>query len=170
MAEQRLIDANKLNRKKKYQFETHGLPFPKSDWFIRASDLFSAETIDQETLPIVKQLRAEVAGLKDQLDRLEYWQLDRKIVLESAAQDRAAVNVMRKHCEKTIAELRAELKQVKADRDAAVKDLETAMGIDVNDDVALITFLCSICAKENHCVEDRCKPKWRGPKKEDANE
>lgn len=81
-------------------------------------------TTEPETMPIVQQLRAEVANLKDQLSHLEYWRLNRKIVMESAAQDRAAVNVMRKHCEKTIAELREELKRVKAERDAAVKELE----------------------------------------------
>lgn len=80
-----------------------------------------APTIDPESFPIVKELQAEVENLKDQLSHLEYWQLNRKIVLESAAQDRAAVNVMRKHCEKTIAELRVELKQVKAERDAAMR-------------------------------------------------
>lgn len=61
MTEQRLIDANKLNRKKKYLFETSGLPFPKSEWFIKADDLFSAPTIDPETLPIVRQLREGLA-------------------------------------------------------------------------------------------------------------
>lgn len=60
MAEQRLIDANKLNRKKKYLFETRGLPFPKSEWFIKADDLFSAPTIAPETLPIVRQPREEL--------------------------------------------------------------------------------------------------------------
>lgn len=77
-------------------------------------------TTEPETMPIVQQLRAEVANLKDQLSHLEYWQLNRKIVMESASQDRAAVNVMRKHCENTIAELRKELKRVKAARDAAM--------------------------------------------------
>ena len=61
MAEQRLIDAKKLNRKKKYLFETRGLPFPKSERFIKADDLFSAPTIDPETLPVVLQLREELA-------------------------------------------------------------------------------------------------------------
>ena len=60
MSKQRLIDANKLNKKKKYQFETRGLPFPKSDWFIRVDDLLSAPTIDPENLPLVLQLREEL--------------------------------------------------------------------------------------------------------------
>lgn len=42
----RLIDADALNRKKKYSFETvHGV-FPKNEWFIKADDLFRAPTID----------------------------------------------------------------------------------------------------------------------------
>lgn len=68
MAEYRLIDAKKLNRKKKYLFETRGLPFPKSEWFIKADDLFSAPTIDPETIPIVRQLREELARVKVERD------------------------------------------------------------------------------------------------------
>lgn len=68
MAEQRLIDANKLNRKKKYLFETRGLPFPKSEWFIKADDLFNAPTIDPETIPIVRQLREELARVTAERD------------------------------------------------------------------------------------------------------
>ena len=117
MAEQRLIDANKLNRKKKYLFETRGLPFPKSEWFIKADDLFSAPSIDPETIPIVRQLREELA-------------------------------------------------RVTAERDAAVKDLETAMRIDSEaDDMGLSCFLCHVCIKNDTC-DGACNPKWRGQKKE----
>ena len=42
----KLIDADRLNKKKKYCFDVEGLPFPKSEWFIKASDLFSAPTVD----------------------------------------------------------------------------------------------------------------------------
>ena len=48
----RLIDADKLNRKKKYSFQTVGLPFPKNEWFIKAADLFAATTID--AVPVVR--------------------------------------------------------------------------------------------------------------------
>lgn len=41
----RLIDADKLNRKKKYLFDTERGAFPKAEWFIKADDLFSASTI-----------------------------------------------------------------------------------------------------------------------------
>lgn len=41
----KLIDFNKLNRKKKYCFQTKSGAFPKSEWFIKADDLFSAPII-----------------------------------------------------------------------------------------------------------------------------
>lgn len=40
----RLIDADKLNKVKKYQFNVEGLPFPKSDWFIKLTDVYCAKT------------------------------------------------------------------------------------------------------------------------------
>lgn len=42
----RLIDADKLNRKKKYVFQTQNGCFPKSEWFIKADDLFAAPTVN----------------------------------------------------------------------------------------------------------------------------
>ena len=118
MVEPRLIDANKLNKKKKYLFETRGLPFPKSEWFIKADDLFGAPTIDPETLPLVRQLREELA-------------------------------------------------RVTAERDAAVKDLETVMRIYSEDDyIGLSCFLCCVCSKNEAC-DGSCEPKWRGPQKEE---
>ena len=42
----RLIDADKLNRKKKYSFQTKFGCFPKNEWFIKLDNLFSAPTID----------------------------------------------------------------------------------------------------------------------------
>ena len=44
--EKRLIDANALNRKKKYSFQTVGGCFPKSEWFIKLDDLLDAPTVD----------------------------------------------------------------------------------------------------------------------------
>jgi hypothetical protein len=44
--ENRLIDANALNKKKKYSFQTVGGCFPKSEWFIKVDDLFAAPTVD----------------------------------------------------------------------------------------------------------------------------
>lgn len=42
----RLIDADRLNRKKKYQFQTKGGCFPKAEWFLKLDDVFRASTID----------------------------------------------------------------------------------------------------------------------------
>lgn len=42
----RLIDADKLNRKKKYSFQTKFGCFPKDEWFIKLDNLFNAPTID----------------------------------------------------------------------------------------------------------------------------
>lgn len=53
----RYIDADKLNKKKKYQFQTEGLPFPKSEWFIKADDFFAAPTED-----VVEVRRGEWIG------------------------------------------------------------------------------------------------------------
>lgn len=41
----RLIDADKLNKKNKYLFKMGTEAFPKSEYFIKASDLFLAPTI-----------------------------------------------------------------------------------------------------------------------------
>ena len=42
----RLIDADALNKKKKYTFQTVGGCFPQCEWFIKAQDLFDAPTVD----------------------------------------------------------------------------------------------------------------------------
>lgn len=42
----RLVDADKLNKKKKYLFQTENGAFPKSEYFIKADDLFSAPTVE----------------------------------------------------------------------------------------------------------------------------
>lgn len=48
----RLVDADKLNRKKKYQFQTKGGCFPKAEWFLKLDDVFQAPTID--AVPVVR--------------------------------------------------------------------------------------------------------------------
>ena len=48
----RLIDADRLNRKKKYQFQTKGGCFPKAEWFVKLDDVFQAPTID--AVPVVR--------------------------------------------------------------------------------------------------------------------
>lgn len=46
----RLIDADKLNKKKKYSFQTQGGAFPKHEWFIKLDDLFAAPTVDAKEI------------------------------------------------------------------------------------------------------------------------
>ena len=41
----RLIDADALNRERKHLIKTENGVFPKSEWFIKANDLFAAKTI-----------------------------------------------------------------------------------------------------------------------------
>lgn len=60
----RYIDADKLNKKKKYSFQTQGMPFPKSEWFIKADDLFSAPTED-----VVKVRHGEWLIVDDLIDK-----------------------------------------------------------------------------------------------------
>lgn len=40
------IDRNELNKKKKYLFQTKGMPFPKSEYFIKAEDFSSIPNAD----------------------------------------------------------------------------------------------------------------------------
>lgn len=48
----RLIDADVLNRKKKYSFQVIGGCFPKSEWFIKLEDLHRAPTVD--AVPVIR--------------------------------------------------------------------------------------------------------------------
>ena len=148
MAEQRLIDANKLNRKKKYLFETRGLPFPKSEWFIKADDLFNAPTIDPETIPIVRQLREELARVTEERDALR---MNPPVEIQADA-----------------FALAVELAKVSAERDAAVKDLYT-----IRDCSTCALQYTDKCILEE-CMDPCCSfgsgdvpYKWRGPQKEE---
>lgn len=40
-----LIDRDKLNKKKKYTFQTKRGAFPKSEWFLKVDDLYNADTV-----------------------------------------------------------------------------------------------------------------------------
>ena len=69
MAEQRLIDANK-EVIRAYE----DIPEPYSDVLI--SFLRGCETIDPESLPIVQQLRAELARVTAERDKIAQYELD----------------------------------------------------------------------------------------------
>lgn len=134
----RLIDADALLDKQESLYMKGNVLFHG----VTACAIENAPTIDPETLPFVQELRAQVKEQKERLAHLEYWELDRKQVLKSAAGDRAAVKAMQKHCEKTISDLRAELKRVTAERDAAIKDR-----------AELADFELTVC--EQFCFGDR---------------
>jgi len=40
------ISRNKLNKKKKYLFQTKGMPFPKSEWFFKFDDVMGMPPAD----------------------------------------------------------------------------------------------------------------------------
>ena len=64
----RLIDVDKLNKKKKYLFKTENGAFPKSEYFIKADDLFSAPTV--EAIPKAdyeNRLKADMVAMLEEL-------------------------------------------------------------------------------------------------------
>ena len=79
----RLIDADKLNKKKKYLFNTESGAFPKSEWFIKSNDVFLAPTVeaipkaDYETrlkadlVAMLTELQLEIKELWD--NRYDVW-------------------------------------------------------------------------------------------------
>ena len=69
----RYIDADKLNKKKKYLFQTQGQPFPKSEWFIKVSDVFSTPTADVEEVRHGKwEIKSEIHQMIDDVDEEVY--------------------------------------------------------------------------------------------------
>ena len=143
-----LIDVDTLKEKEQYIPCGNNLLFHG----VTAATIDAMPAVDPENLPIVQELRAEVAELKDQLQNLEYWQ----------------------RCEKTIAELREELKRVMAERDAALADLEytaccetCAQGCD---EPGKICYFCD----NRECTCKTCAGgenwKWRGIVSENEEE
>ena len=66
----RLIDADKLNKKKKYLFKTESGAFPKSEWFIKADNLFLAPTV--EAIPkdqYEARLKADMVAMLEELKK-----------------------------------------------------------------------------------------------------
>lgn len=68
-----------------------------------------------------------------------------------------------------VKQLREELERVTAERNAAIKDIEAAMGSESTQNI--LKYLCSICQNKDlnrGCTCDgKCAPKWRGAQKEE---
>lgn len=68
-----------------------------------------------------------------------------------------------------VQQLRAELERVTAERNAAIKDIEAAMGSESTQNI--LKYLCSLCQNKDltrGCTCDgKCAPKWRGAQKEE---
>jgi len=80
--EKRLIDASALNKKKKYCFQTVGGCFPKSEWFIKADDLFAAPTVDAIPIAVIKRAIAGIS-LADQCDQAGRWDYELRYALQT---------------------------------------------------------------------------------------
>ena len=63
------IDRDKLNKKKKYLFQTQGMPFPKSEYFIKVDDFMSMSTAD-----VVERSKIDEAieEMKNEYNNLDY--------------------------------------------------------------------------------------------------
>lgn len=107
MAEQRLIDANK-EVIRAYE----DIPEPYSDALIRF--LRDCETVDPESLPIVQQLRAELANCKQELRQIKY-------CYDIAKNGEKQLRKQNDEITAAWAECAKKLKQVTAERDAAIK-------------------------------------------------
>lgn len=106
-----------------------------------------APTINPESLPIVRHLREQVQNLQKELIDWDFWYGPvREQEAKMLRENRAAVKVMRKRCEKTIADLRAELAKVMAERDAVIKEL--------NGVSSLVDDLAEFVDREIHPVVD----------------
>ena len=113
------------------------------------ADKASLEIMDlcMDAATALSTLQAENEKLRNEVERQRRSADDRKHLYENA--ERAYMKVV------------AELEQVKADRDAAVKDLNEFLAMD-----ELCPIQCEWCKwKDTFC--DGKTPEWRGPHKED---
>lgn len=93
----RLIDTDKLNKKKKYLFTTESGAFPKSEYFIKADDVFSAPTV--EAIPksdYENRLKADMVAMLTEL-KTEIEELDNPLDYDFEGYNQCAVD-----CEKLI--------------------------------------------------------------------
>lgn len=154
--EVRLIDANKILYRQVWE---RGSLEPTNDAVALMSEVQAMPTINPEDLPIVQQLRRWVQDLDHQLSEWKFWYGPmREREAKELRENQAAVNVMRKHCEKTIAELRKELARVMEEREALMKELAGN---------------CDLCKHYEDCAVNHYSCcggadwEYRGPQKEE---
>ena len=75
------INRNKLNKKKKYLFQTQGMPFPKSEYFIKVDDFRDIPTADVIEREKVNKAIEEIDFLRQH--RAKYITEDNKICIDS---------------------------------------------------------------------------------------
>lgn len=174
MAEQRLIDANKILY---HQAWESGSMEPVNEGVALMSEVQAMPTIDPESLPVVRRLRKQVQTLQKELRDWDFWYGPiREQEAKTIRENRAAVKVTRKRCEKIIAELRTELSRVTSERDAAVNDLLHA---GQGNDFCLYCVHCCVNGNTKYrphetymefckkCDDDYSQFEWRGLHKEE---
>lgn len=113
MAEQRLIDANKILY---HQAWESGSMEPANEGVALMSEVQAMPTIDPETLPLVRQLREELSNCKQELRQIKYCYDMAKNGEKQFRKQNDEIVALWAECAK-------KLKQVTAERDAAVSDL-----------------------------------------------
>lgn len=164
----RLIDADALLDKQECLFMKRHILFHG----VTAYTIESAPTIDPETLPIVKELREQLARVTTERDKaLRHEHLDElKLCLESS-RDINLVYIPRLLAEKVAAEsmnLENALSKVTAERDAAVSEIETIMAYGTH-----YPDTCQFCKNAQCCARGGtkpCLPKWRGIQEDQEDE
>lgn len=186
MAEQRLIDANIMAEDESEAYisaQTSGKISPitqglNSVVHRKIQQLIAdTPTIDPESLPVVRRLRKQVQTLQKELRDWDFWYGPiREQEAKTIRENRAAVKVTRKRCEKIIAELRTELSRVTSERDAAVNDLLHA---GQGNDFCLYCVHCCVNGNTKYrphetymefckkCDDDYSQFEWRGLHKEE---
>ena len=75
------IDKDKLNKKKKYLFQTQGMPFPKSEYFIKVDDFMEVPTADVIERSKIDKAIEEIDFLRQH--RAKYITEDNRICIDS---------------------------------------------------------------------------------------
>lgn len=152
MAEQRLIDSNADVSQYVETWTCNCSDYGVQN-VMAVDDISTLLEIDPETLPIVRQLREELANCKQELRQIKY-------CYDIAKNGEKRLRKQKDETMALWAECAKKLKQVTAERDAAVKDLNEFLAMD-----ELCPIQCEWCKwKDTFC--DGKTPEWRGVQNE----